>query len=274
MSRRSKIKAAARGTAGMNRRTATRLASLSTLGAAALAMGAGEAYATIYYSGPITTGNEVGLTFNATSGIHTVMKATVVPGGIGPQHLAILAELFGYRGKGYLLAQLTAAHLQNESFLATGGLRAPRGFPFVAGLPRGGTTKAVHSVSGARTALVAEATTFSPGAKFITDVTKTDPYLLFDFKTSAHKTVFGWANVGLSLVAKSSSFALTLTETIKSYAYSDSGQPLPAGEVPEPSSGSLELAALAALVIGGPALRRWRADRQAQRAAAEEAVPA
>jgi hypothetical protein len=58
--------------------------------------------------------------------------------------------------------------------------------------------------------------------------------------------------------------------TLLSYAYDDGGlkietgqtQRPPTGAVPEPTS--IALGALGALVLGAPALRRWRAQKKAQ----------
>jgi hypothetical protein len=84
-------------------------------------------------------------------------------------------------------------------------------------------------------------------------------FALFSFNNGTGGTDFGWAELSLTAF---NNFDGTVTETltIENYAYDDSGALLPAGEVPEP--GTMGSMALGALALGAVGLRRWRAARQ------------
>src|SRR5579863_7620448 len=75
---------------GWTKKRTKRVASLAALGAAALAGGAGEAHATVYYSGPITTNNKVG--FDAGFAPHAAPLSSL--GGLGPAGLQLRAKRF------------------------------------------------------------------------------------------------------------------------------------------------------------------------------------
>jgi hypothetical protein len=277
MSRQRKRNAVARTRPAVNQRTARRLASLPALGAAALTMGAGSAHATIVWSGHITSGNKVGF------GPGAATSATVLPGGLGSTSLRF--HLFR---SGKTTGKTTSRFVQIEGkykaghTFALGGTTAGK---FLLGV-KGGTTRrgrgvfntAVKVASQTKRVVITHTTT--PSHMQVTHtktVTKTvdpfkggDVFALFSF-LHTHGSRFatldeGWAK-----------FDVTFTHsgpvvTLASYAYQNDGSPIAAGDtgqrVPEPSSGSLEVTGLAALILGGPALRRWRACRRTQRAAA------
>jgi hypothetical protein len=85
----------------MSRSVTTRarqFASLSALGAAALAVGTGEAQATIIWSGPVTSGNTVGFAVQNFVSTFFKTRATVLPDGLGPAKLQIALE-FAFRSR-------------------------------------------------------------------------------------------------------------------------------------------------------------------------------
>lgn len=283
MSRASSPNAIVPTKAGLNRQTAKQLASLSALAAAALAMGAGEAQATIIWSGPITSGNTVGIAFGPTTSFYKT-RTSVLPGGLGPAKPRFEA-LAGSASPGFAvgIAGLTAAQTFPGNFgpgfyfLDVTGVTS-FGLGFVKGFKKGATFfgPLLSSTATVRPGVQLAAVAHGSAHDFTAEdfITKTAPYALFAFGTSSGGHDFGWANLGLLATHTSHSGRYAVELTVNSYAYQDDGLPIAAGDVPEPSSGALELTALAAFVIGGPAVRRWRAGRRAQRLAESGTAPA
>jgi hypothetical protein len=85
-------------------------------------------------------------------------------------------------------------------------------------------------------------------------------FALFSFYNSSQSAWdYGWAELSLSAMNNLDG-TVTETLTIENYAYDDSGAVLPAGQVPEP--GTMGTMAMGALALGAVGLRRWRAARQ------------
>lgn len=88
----------------------------------------------------------------------------------------------------------------------------------------------------------------------------TDRFLLFDFKTGPSSYDYGWAQLSMAV----SGPPINPVMIIKDYAFDTSGNTIAAGDtgaaVPEP--GTLGPTGMAALALGAVGLRRWRAARR------------
>jgi hypothetical protein len=86
-------------------------------------------------------------------------------------------------------------------------------------------------------------------------------YALFQF-SNGPETDYGWIRLSLSITNQAGKDpALGPTLTIHDWAYDASGQPLAAGNAPEPAT-AVETG-LAALALGAVGLRKWRKARNA-----------
>jgi hypothetical protein len=89
-------------------------------------------------------------------------------------------------------------------------------------------------------------------------------YLLFKFTNSTHgdRTEYGWVGMSGATIAVGDPTQMSVTFT--GWAYDDSGAVIGAGitAVPEASTGVVS-ALLAAMVVGGAELRRWRKSKSA-----------
>jgi hypothetical protein len=113
---------------------------------------------------------------------------------------------------------------------------------------------------------------YSPIASFVTSGSNllsggngqfSHKFALFSFyNTSQSAWDFGWAEISLAAINNLDG-TISETLTIENYAYDDSGALLAAGDltgVPEP--GTMGSMAMGALALGAVGLRRWRAARR------------
>ena len=249
----------------ISRRNVKKLASLSALGAGAVAVGGQQAYASIIYSGVIDakvgfgTGSGFGSRFTSPvlgTGAKFIFKTTSVSQPL-TRHRTTAHFTRGIRG--------STASGRGLKFATTGG------FPFFRFSLFNAGAKFSSAVANSRTGLVAQRkwgiSTFS---KFHTvsgasNGNFTDKYALFKFQSGA-QTDYGWILLSDSVTSAfgdKGTFGPNLT--IVSYAYDTSGAEIPAGETssPIPEPNTLALSGLGALAMGAVGLRRWRKARNA-----------
>jgi hypothetical protein len=226
-----------------------KLASLTAVGAGAMALTSGKAEASpIFYSGVLDRTIGFGAnapqaafkTFTNIGGPSFSFK-TAVSSNNAPRYARTLLATAG-AAAGFGFAMTTARDTRFATFSA-------------------GAVWAHNFVGGGGTRTFADRA-WGSGSTRIFGSPFTDKYLLFQFETNS-LLQYGWAEVTLQLVdADSSAAADGPNLTVVSYAYDSSGTLLPAGDTgatPEPSS--LAESALAALVLGAEGLRRWRKAR-------------
>lgn len=251
---------------GKSRSTkARKWASLTALGAATLAAGASEADATVvfvnYNGTPVTVGFSNGDPSSAP--IIQIFKSATLFLQRGSNSTRRSIYLIGslldgggtFRSRGGVVTALSAGQTRNQ---ATG---------------RGTDTGVIAKMTD-----IHQTTHGKTVGQVFNNLDSVHRFVLFsasNFRTagpSSRQFVTGWVDVSVDVNGDISGPDVT----VHSYAYQpyDPNNPLPAGitgssvaSVPEPSSLSLELTALATFVAGGPALRRWRQKRRAARAA-------
>jgi hypothetical protein len=237
----------------IKKKSVTRLASLSALGAGALGVAAGTAEASIIYT-PLPPGTTVGFPAGGVS------KTISLPGGAGFRV---------YRSSSASWSSSTWRVLAQGSSVAFKGLA---GLLSIVGPGKKWNTAAgsvVASVNIASRGLRRTSTYVPPpdggSGYWTTTITSwakgnnfANKYALFRFPGSGGN-LYGWLE--LSNVVSPNSGPLV---TLEGYAYDDSGAYIPAGDtggIPEPST--FVLTGLGALVLGAAGLRRWRAARKA-----------
>jgi len=122
----------------------------------------------------------------------------------------------------------------------------------------------VPGMAGGLVAARVRSTLFPGGTikSLITNFDSTNPYFLFRFVDNGN-TLYGWGQV---TVAGSSTTGPDVT--LIDYAYDTTGAFIPAGQTSGPATPTPEPSptiplALSALVLGAPAIRRWRAAKTA-----------
>ncbi len=237
-------------------KTVKKLASLSALGAGALALAPDSAEASViaYGGAPIT------LTFTSSADPSSPATPASWFAGMGSSLPLPGPLLLGFGLYSCSCGHVNAGILGGGVYLATKSLRTATGSGsdyFVRLFNRG------DLMSGPRYSGV------YPIASFVTSGSTllsggngqfSHKFALFSFYNSSQSAYdFGWAEFSLSAV---NNLDGTITEslTIDNYAYDDSGAQLPAGAVPEP--GTMGSMAMGALALGAVGLRRWRAARQ------------
>lgn len=230
----------------LGRKTTKKLASLSALGAGALALGPKAAEAGVLYNAtPVTlthTGGGPTVTWNTGDG-----GSLALPGAAKFGFSMYDCGCGSHIGVG-LVPNLLAAAFGYRSTLHSGS------YPFLKLVSAGARTSSYRVPS-----LLAIASFKSVSSNLLSggDRQFQNKFFLFSFFNTANSsTNFGWAELSLSANPN----PLTETLTIEGYAFDDSGARLAAGEVPEP--GTFASTAFAALALGAAGLRRWRAARR------------
>lgn len=233
---------------------ATKMISLSAVGAGALVFGAHDAEAGIIYSGPINAqvGFDTGFGASYTSPVLAggsqqfsfFRTKTTYPGFFGPY--TVFSRAIGASGIGPFLGRLRFATSSSVLQLFNAGA----------------TWNARYS--DFVTALVALRTwTYPLGSHDLDGQTSFDhQYGLFAFGCPAG-TCYGWVQLKLDVTdAPGLDGKLGPNLTIYDYAYDDSGAIIGAGEGATPEPSTFAMTGLAALALGAAGLRRWRAARK------------
>ena len=234
----------------MYRKALKKLASLSALGAGALAAGAENADAsTIFYSGFMD--QKVG--FDTGSGYGAGYTAPALPGG-AQFKFGRSVSAFSTSGRAYDVFAADASANSNLRFAATRiGL-----VPFVRIFNTGAQWSSLGRVV-VSDAIGGRAKTDSGSHTFGNKPFSRD-FALFQFGgcPSSSGTCYGWVELNLANTLGTPGPNIE----ILGYGYDTSGATIPAGAgIPEPQT--FELAGLGALVFGAIGLRRWRAARKA-----------
>jgi hypothetical protein len=256
-----------------------KIASLSALGAGALALGTGTAEAGVIYTavnttvgfgpGSIPSYASPGLGASPASFSFTARSAfaygsanlrTIIGYGCGCLKLA---------GSAGLLRLFNAGAVWDPTIFST--TYAPVGGRVWGSISRyhSGTPGSTYTTySGAVYYRPGNpgSTTFSTFAQALGLAPFTDMYALFQFHDGPN-TLYGWIQLSFSVTGKfgpDAAFGPDLT--ITAFAYDDAGNQLAAGSIedvnsPEPATAFST--GLAALALGAAGLRRWRKARQA-----------
>jgi len=261
----------------IRRKTTAKLASISALGVGALGVGAGEAYASVVYSGPI--GGHVG--FQTSSHSHLTFKLGLSGiYGTGPGQ-GLSANFQSHQFKfstariGSVSGGARGVFFSNDSKLKFGTTATNGNHPFF-GSSHQNYFIFLKSAGGvwsstafqANRGLVASRSWLNTegGAKHRNTWGTgpfTDEYVLFEFLTGPN-TYYGWIDLSLSINKANQGVPTNPADgpnlTINSFAYNTTpNEFLPAGTTeltPEPAT--FELTGLAALVLGAAGVRRWR----------------
>jgi hypothetical protein len=263
----------------IGKRNRRRLASLSALGAGALALNSGTAQAgSIVYSG--TLDEQVGFskgflkeaTFVGPDGAGAMLERHKYPDG---PFFSRSVGVFGVRGAAGTQFRFLAAKGTFSLFSQSFARAFPTGVEWgtaerfqtrpgggggqrvCAGGPRAADGIGMGNGIAARGPVVATLTSCFVSSQ-ATHFNRTDRYLLFEFSGGAlARPLYGWAQLDVMFGGALQHPDVTLVD----WAYDTSGAQIPAGDTGTPEPSTFVLTGLAAMALGAKGLRKWRQAR-------------
>jgi hypothetical protein len=271
---------------GLDRKSAKKLASLSALGAGAIALSSGTAEASIIYSGSIDVkvGFSCGCGGYQSAGYTFLFGPNLVGYGILSLQTRARTRTIGtgptaqYRylgwvsARGFAVGRLTpnstgspGSHYTSQRWKfqvqANPFTYGPAKFMRLVseGVAWGGGSTAAGTVPILQRSFQFTGPSTGSTISYNNYPNPIDPnkkYALFSFNDPGcgSGTCYGWLELGLNFQPTGPNVDLL------GWAFDDSGAPLGAGVAPEPST--FVLTGLAALALGAKGLRRWRAARK------------